>query len=234
MGGLPDFYPGYQAVADPEIRRKFAAAWGTSLPDRAGMTAGEMLAAAGEGELKVLYILSEDPLSSAHDFPSVRRCLERCPFIVLQEIFPSRTSSIADVILPGVSFAEKTGTFTNTERRIQMVRQAIQPLGEARRDWQIIADLARRILEGGEPGLNQGEFAGWEYSATSQVMAEAASLAPIYAGVSHERLEGKERLQWPVESQDQPGVPILHAGRLACGLGRFLPVEHLSQEKLPA
>ncbi|MBP1694553.1 MAG: putative formate dehydrogenase alpha subunit, partial [Chloroflexi bacterium] len=150
MGGLPNVYPAYQAVTYDEARQKFERAWGTPLPSKIGMTVTEMIPAAGEGRIKALYILGEDPVVSDPDSAHIRHCLNTCEFIVLQEIFPTETSRYADVLLPGVSFAEKTGTVTNTERRVQMVRQAITPIGESRPDWEITADLARRILEVGE------------------------------------------------------------------------------------
>ena len=210
MGGLPGFYPGYQPVRCAEIRQKFETAWGAALPGKPGMSAADMLSKANQGELKALYILGEDPVSSAFDSRPIRRSLETCDFVLLQEILPSETTQFADVLLPGVSFAEKSGTFTNTERHIQMVRQAIDPLGEARPDWKIIAELARRILADGSRTVEGGPYTGWDYASTSQIMTEIAALTPIYAGVSYERLDRGDRLQWPVENPDHPGTPILH------------------------
>ena len=146
MGGLPNVYPAYQPVINPQARLNYEAAWGAPLSDKIGMTLTEMIPAAGEGRVKALYILAEDPIMSDPDTKHIRHCLEAADFIVLQEIFPTETSQYADVLLPGVTFAEKTGTFTNTERRVQMVRPAITPIGEARQDWAIIAEIARRIL----------------------------------------------------------------------------------------
>ena len=235
MGGLPNVYPGYQPVTSEEAHQKFAAAWGTSLPKKVGLTITEMIPAAEEGQVKALYILGEDPVMSDPDSDHVRHCLEACDFIVLQEIFPSETSLYADVLLPGVSFAEKTGTFTNTERRVQLCRQAIEPLGEAREDWRIIAELAHRILaEGGEERqVANGAYAGWDYTGTEQIMAEIAALTPSYAGVTHTRLERGERLQWPVKSVDHPGTPILHVGQFPRGRGKFAPIEHVPPAELP-
>ena len=233
MGALPDFYPGYQKVTGEEARRKFEAAWGVPLPGKVGLTVTEMIPAAGEGRIRALYILGEDPVMSEPDSNHTRHCLERCDFIVLQEIFPSETSPYADVLLPGVSFAEKTGTFTNTERRIQMVRQAIPPLGEAREDWRIIAEVARRLLAQGLRRPEAAPYAGWDYRDTAQVLAEVAALTPIYAGVSHERLERGERLQWPVRDASHPGTPILHVGQFTRGRGLFAPIEHIPPAELP-
>jgi formate dehydrogenase major subunit/formate dehydrogenase alpha subunit len=192
-----------------------------------------MMPAAGEGKVKALYILGEDPVMSDPDTNHIRHCLETCNFIVLQELFPSETSIYADVLLPGVSFAEKSGSFTNTERRVQIVRQAIQPLGEARPDWQITADLARRILMAGPRQPQAAPFAGWGYNNTDEIMQEIAAVTPSYAGVSHQRLEAGERLQWPVKDASHPGTPILHVGQFSRGKGRFMPIEHVPPAELP-
>ncbi len=229
MGGLPNVYPGYQPVTDGEVRAKFEAAWGVTLPQKVGMTVTEMIPAAGEGRIRALYILGEDPVMSDADSNHVRHCLERCGFVVLQEIFPSETAAYADVLLPGASFAEKSGTFTNTERRIQLVRKAIEPPGEAREDWRIITDLARRV----QAGSGQAPFSGWDYESPAQIMAEITALTPSYAGVSHERLECGERLQWPVKGPDHPGTPILHVGQFTRGKGRFHAVEYVPPAELP-
>jgi predicted molibdopterin-dependent oxidoreductase YjgC len=233
VGGLPNVYPGYQAVTREQSREKFEAAWGAPMSDKVGMTVTEMIPGILEGKIKALYILAEDPVMSDPDTNHVRHCLEACDFIVLQEIFPTETSPYADVLLPGVSFAEKTGTVTNTERRVQMVRQAIQPLGEARQDWRITADLARRVLAGGDRQVEGGTYAGWDYANTAQIMDELAALTPSYAGINHERLERGEQLQWPVKDDTHPGTPILHVGQFARGLGLFSPIEHVPPVELP-
>jgi predicted molibdopterin-dependent oxidoreductase YjgC len=222
MGGLPDYLPGYQPVDSPEARLKFEKAWGIMPPGKAGLSAGEMIAAAGEGQLKALYILGEDLAAGAPDGPQLRRSLQVCDLVILEETFLSETSHYADVLLPGVSFAEKSGTFTNTERRIQLVNQAIQPLGEARPDWQILVELARRLAQG-EPD-HAGRYAKWDYDSTSQIMDEIAELTPIYAGVSHARLGQVERLQWPVDGPEHPGTSILYGDEFPHGRGIFIPV----------
>ena len=233
MGGLPNVYPGYQVVTMEASRQKFESAWGVPLPDKVGMTVTEMIPAAADGKIKALYILGEDPIMSDPDSNHIRHCMQECEFIVLQEIFPSETSEYADILLPGVSFAEKTGTFTNTERRIQMVRQAIDPLGDARPDWQITQALAMRTLAMGDRKVGDGSHANWDYASTSDIQAEISALTPSYAGVSHERLELGERLQWPVKSLDHAGTPILHVGQFARGLGKFSPIEHVPPAELP-
>ncbi len=233
LGGLPNVYPGYQSVTLEQSRLKFEAAWGVPLPDKVGMTVTEMIPAAGEGKVKALYIMGEDPIMSDPDSSHIRHCLDVCDFIVLQDIFPSETSPYADVLLPAVSFAEKNGTFTNTERRIQRVRKAIEPLGEAQPDWQIISNLAKRILATGKRTVKGGSYSGWDYENTSQIMDEIAALTPSYAGVNYARLERGDRLQWPVKDADHPGTPILHVGQFARGAGRFMPVEHVPPAELP-
>ncbi len=233
MGGLPNVYPGYQTVTVEAASQKFEAAWGVSLPNKVGMTVTEMIPGIPEGKIKALFILGEDPVMSDPDSSHIRHCLEQCEFIALQEIFPSETSHYADVLLPGVSFAEKTGTFTNTERRVQMVRKAIEPLGDARPDWWIIAELAKRVLVEGERKVSQAQFSGWNYSETSQVMDEIAALTPSYAGVSHARLERGDQLQWPVKDATHPGTPILHIGQFARGLGKFAPIDHIPPAEMP-
>ncbi len=233
MGGLPNVYPAYQAVTNDEVQKKFEAAWGAPMPPKVGMTVTEMIPGIAGGKIKALYILGEDPVMSDPDTRHIRHCLETCDFILLQDIFPTETSVYADVLLPGVSFAEKTGTYTNTERRVQMVHKAIPPLGEAREDWRIIADLAKRVLAEGNRKIEGGAHAGWDYVGPAQIMAEVAAVAPSYAGVSHERLERGDRLQWPVKDATHGGTPVLHVGRFSRGLGKFAPIEHVPPAELP-
>ncbi len=233
MGGLPNVYPGYQTVTVEAARKKFETAWGVGLPDKVGMTVTEMIPAAGEDKIKALYILGEDPVMSDPDSAHIRHCLEKCEFTVLQEIFPSETSAYADVLLPGVSFAEKSGTFTNTERRVQMVHKAIDPLGEAMPDWWIISELAKRVLGEGVRQVNSAPLSGWNYTDTAQIMDEIASVTPSYGGVSHARLERGEQLQWPVRDLTHPGTPILHIGQFARGVGKFMPIENIPPAELP-
>jgi formate dehydrogenase alpha subunit len=236
MGGLPNVYPAYQSVTNAEVQKKFETAWGAPMPNKVGMTVTEMIPGILTGKTKALYIMGEDPVMSDPDTTHLRHCLDECDFIVLQDIFPTETAPYADVLLPGVSFAEKTGTFTNTERRIQFVRKAIEPLGEAREDWRIIADVAKRVLgQGDKEARRQGAapFAGWEYTSAAEIMKEIAALTPSYGGVSHERLERGETFQWPVRDATHTGTPILHVGRFASGLGRFAPIEHIPPAELP-
>ena len=198
------------------------------------MTVTEMMPGIPEGKIKALYILGEDPIMSDADTNHIRHCLKECSLVILQELFPSETEPYADILLPGASFAEKTGTFTNTERRVQMVRKAIDSPGEAREDWRIISDLARRLLAKGERQVSDGTHGGWEYHDTSEIMEEIAALAPSYAGVTHERLERGETFQWPVKNSTDPGTPVLHVGKFARGAGRFTANENLPPAEMPS
>ena len=165
MGALPNVYPAYQPVGQESARLKFEQAWGTKLNPRLGLGVTEMIPAAAEGKIQALYVLGEDPVLSDPDSNHVRECLEALDFMVLQEIFPSETSKYADVILPGVSFAEKSGTFTNTERRVQLVRQALEPAAEMRPDWEITMELARRVLVKSGQMIDSGApYASWQYA----------------------------------------------------------------------
>ena len=223
MGGHPAFLPGHQSVTDADARQAFEAAWGVELPRRVGLSAPEMLAAAARGSLGALFILGENAWPDDAS-PSVRRSLEACKFVALCQALSSPLSRYADVLLPGVSFAETTGTYTNTERRVQMVREAIQPQADSRPEWKVISELARRILvqTGVQPA--DARYAGWDYAGTDEIMKEIAALTPIYAGISHERIEKGERLMWPVRTAEHPGTEILYRSQFARGRGRFVTV----------
>ncbi len=234
MGGLPNVYPAYQQVINEDVRKKFETAWGVPLSPKVGMTVTEMIPAIAEDKIKALYILGENPIMSDPDTNHIRHCLEQLEFMVLQEIFPTETAPYADVLLPGVTFAEKTGTFTNTERRVQLVRQAIPPIGEARHDWEITQEIARRVMEFGQRKADlSAPQAAWNYSSPAEIVAEVAALAPSYAGISLERLDRGERLQWPVKGNDHPGTPILHVGQFTRGKGLFAVTEHIPPVELP-
>jgi formate dehydrogenase alpha subunit len=210
MGGLPNVYPGYQSVTDPAIREKFEKAWGASLPDKSGLTVTEMVELAGSGEIKAMYVMGENPLVADADINHAREAMKNLDFLVVQDIFLSETAEIADVVLPGATYAEKAGTFTATDRRVQMVNQAIEPLGQSKPDDEIIMLLA------GKMGAK-----GFEFSSPANVMAEIASLTPIYGGINYQRLDGGTVLQWPCPSEDHPGTPYLHKDKFSRGLGKF-------------
>ena len=223
MGGLPNFYPAYQRVVEEDKQAKFAAAWGRTGSLKNGLTLVEMLNAAEHGTVKGLFIMGENPMMTDPDINHVRKCMENLEFLVVQEIFMSETTPYADVILPGVSFAEKDGTFTNSERRVQRINQAIAPLGNARPDWQILAELGKRIKA--RLGLTDtAPYGGWDYTSPSQIMDEIAALTPSYGGTTYNRL-GDNGLQWPCPNKEHPGTPTLHVGKFTRGLGMFSPVD---------
>ncbi|HEV3258264.1 MAG TPA: formate dehydrogenase subunit alpha [Gemmataceae bacterium] len=245
MGALPNVFPGYQAVTDPAAAAKFDTAWALAPPVRRrdgtpylgltgkpGLTVTEMVEQFGAGGLRALYVLGEDLAMTEPDVNHARMCLGSGEFLVLQEIFPSETAEFADMLLPGASFAEKSGTFTNTERRVQLVRPGVESPGEARQDWAVTAELGRRILarEGRGPA---GPHAGWDYRDAAQILEEVAAVTMSYAGVSHARLERGDQLQWPVPDTSHPGTPVLHVGRFPRGRGKFHAVDHLPPAELP-
>ena len=220
MGALPNVYPGYQSITNPVAQAKFEEAWGVSLDSKLGFLIPDMFEAAHSKKLRALYVMGEDPVLTDADANHVRKGLEALDFLVVQDIFMSETAKLADVVFPGASFAEKDGTFTNTERRVQMVNEAIKPIGNAKADWQIISELATRM---GYP---------FPYESPEEIMLEIASLTPQYGGVNFGRL-GTQGLQWPVPHCDHPGTMFLHEGTCSRGLGRFMPIENQSPNELP-
>ena len=232
MGGLPNVYPAYQPVTNQEARKKFENAWGASLNEKIGMTVTEMIPGILENKTHALYILGEDPATSDPDSAHIRHCLEKVDFLVLQEIFPSDTSHFADILLPGVTFAEKDGSFTNTERRVQHFNQAIQTLGDAKPDWQIITEVAKKLVT--RRSIDQAaHFGQWNYKNTDEILAEVNALTPSYAGITSRRLKNGETLQWPCPNESHPGTPILHIGKFARGVGQFTPIDHLPPAEAP-
>jgi len=220
VGGLPTDLPGYQKVADEAVREKFSKAWGAPLSGRPGLTVVEMLQAAAEGKLRALYVMGENPMLSDPDLHHVEEGLRKLDLLVVQDIFLTETARLAHVVLPAAAFAEKDGTFTSTERRVQRVRKGLEPLGQARQDWEIITDLSRRM---GYP---------MAYASPAAIMEEIASLSPIYGGMTHERLE-RGGLQWPCPTREHPGTPILHVGKFSRGKAKFHPVEFIPPKELP-
>jgi formate dehydrogenase alpha subunit len=231
VGGLPNVYTGYQPVTNQAVRDHFAEAWGHAPECKVGLTVTEMMGAALHGSVRALYIMGENPMVSDPDLRHVAEALKHTDFLVVQDIFPTETACLADVVLPGVSFAEKEGTFTATDRRIQLVRQAIAPLGNARQDWEIVCEVATRMQ--GEETRKEARFAGWAYGSPAAVLDELAALTPQYAGVSFRRLEERGDLQWPVPNADHPGTSILHKERFSRGLGHLSPVEHKEPAETP-
>lgn len=223
MGALPNVLPGYQRVDDPDARMKFESAWGCRLNDSPGLTHVEIFDSIYQGKIKALYLVGENPILSEANSNHAKEAINKLEFFVVQDIFLSETARLADVILPAVSFAEKDGTFTNTERRVQRIRKAIPPIGEARSDWSILCDIAK-LLDG----------KGFDFNHPGEIMAEIASLVPSYKGISYDRLENGG-LQWPCPSQDHPGTPILHVKRFATksGKGKFVPLSYKPPAEVP-
>jgi formate dehydrogenase alpha subunit len=224
MGGLPNVFTGYQAVTNQASRAKFEQAWGVPLSGEIGTTVVHLVNKIETGETQAMYVIGENPVMSDPDTEHVTRCLEQLHFLVVQDLFMTETARLADVILPATSFAEKDGTFTNTERRVQRVRKALDPIGNSRADWQIIVELAQRVQAYSQDPAPIGAFAGWTYNHPSEIMDEIAALTPSYAGIDYERIEQKG-LQWPCPTKDHPGTSILHTGRFSRGIGHFSAVE---------
>lgn len=220
VGALPNVYPGYQSVVNKEIQKKFEEAWGVSLDDKTGLTEVDILDAAYKGKIKGLYLMGENPMMSSPNINHVKEALENLEFLVVQDIFLSETANLADLVLPGVSFAEKNGTFTNTARRIQRVRKAIEPMGRSRPDWQIICQIAQNM------GYNMN------YNSTNEIMKEIARVTPIYGGIHYNRLDG-EGLQWPCTDGSHPGTKYLHKDHFSRGKGYFTPIEYIPPAELP-
>jgi formate dehydrogenase major subunit len=221
MGCLPGDLTGYQKVANPEALAKFSKAWGVELSAEPGHTVTEIIPMAGKGEIKGLYIMGENPMLSDPDQKHVRDALEKLDFLVVQDIFLTETAQFADVVLPAASFAEKDGTFTNTERRVQRVRKAIEPVGQSKADWQILVEVMQRL------GYDK------DYVSAGAIMEEIAALTPAYGGINYARLEETSSLQWPCPTADHPGTKFLHAGKFARGLGLFKPWEFKPSAELP-
>jgi formate dehydrogenase major subunit len=212
MGGLPNVYTGYQPVTDPAVKQKFEEAWEAKLSDKIGLTATEMFPAILDGKMRALVILGENPMVSDADSLHVEKALKAVDFLLVVDIFKTPTTDLAHVVLPGAAFAEKEGTFSNTERRVQLLRKAVEPPGEAKPDWRIIQELSSRF---GYPMNDDSPRA---------IMEEIAKLTPSYGGVTYDRLQG-DGLQWPCPHTEHPGTKFLHQGRFTRGKGLFSAIE---------
>ncbi len=217
MGLLPNVFTGYQRVDDAEARRKFEQAWGCTLNPTPGLTHTEIFDAAYEGKIKAIYLVGENPILTEANASHAREALEKLEFFVVQDIFLTETAQLADVVLPGASFAEKDGTFTNTERRVQRVRQVIPSVGDSKPDWQITCAIAQKM------GAK-----GFDFNSAEEIFKEITTLTPSYAGISYDRLEQKGGLQWPCPTADHPGTAILHAEKFATpsGKGKLMPLKY--------
>ena len=215
MGGLPDVYSGYQKVIDPAAREKMAKAWGVdNLSDQPGMKVTQMVPAAHDGKLKAFYIIGENPLVSDPDLNHCEKSLNNLDFLVVQDIFMTETAKLADVVLPSACFAEKEGTFSNTDRRVHRVRKAVDAPGQAWDDWKITCEIATRM---GHP---------MNYENSQQIMEEISQVTPSYGGISYDRIE-YEGIHWPAPTAEHPGTPILHREQFAKGKGTFHPIDFI-------
>jgi formate dehydrogenase alpha subunit len=221
MGGLPTVFTAYQRVDNADIQKKFEAAWGYPLNSKPGLTLTEIFDEAYAGNLKAIYLIGENPVVSDPDINHIIAALNKVDFLIVQDSFLTETAQLADVVLPATTFAEKDGTFTNTERRVQRVRQAISPIGNSKPDWLIICQIAQKM-----------GYHNFNYDHPSQIMKEIARLTPSYGGISYQRLE-QCSVQWPCPTPDHPGTPILHMTRFVCGLGKFSAVEYKPPAELP-
>ncbi|MBQ7275174.1 MAG: formate dehydrogenase subunit alpha [Clostridiales bacterium] len=221
MGALPTDYPGYQKVDNDEVRAKFEKAWGVSLNPKPGLKATDVFPAAIKGDIKGLYICGEDPVVTDPDTEHIKKALTSLDFFVIQELFMTKTAEYADVILPGTSYTEKEGTFTNTERRVQRIRTAVKLEGDMRLDTDIITDLMNAM------GYPQPRLTA------AQIMDEISSVTPSFAGISFERLDNGESLQWPCKDKTTCGTPIMHVGHPARGKALLYPAEFKPANELP-
>ncbi len=221
MGGLPNVFSGYQAVTDPNNRKKMEEAWGVAdLPDWVGMTMTDMLPAISKGGIKALYIMGENPALTDPDSAHAIKAMQELELLVVQDLFLTETGKLAHVVLPASSFAEKDGTFSNTERRVARVRQAVPPVGHSRPDWKIICEISNRL---GFP---------MDYANPEEVFEEIRKVTPSYAGITYNRLEFGG-LQWPCPNEAHPGTVYLHKDRFAKGLGTFFAIDHKDPAEMP-
>jgi len=220
LGALPNVYSGYQKVVDPQVQEKFSKAWGAELSNKVGLTVVEILNAAYDGKIKGIFVMAENPAMSDPDLNHARKALKKTEFLVVSDVFMTETAELADVVLPGVTIAEKNGTLTNTERRVQRIRKAIEPVGEAKPEWQIISELAQKM------GYDM------HYNDPSEIMEEIAKLTPIYGGMFYNRLDNGG-LQWPCLDANHPGTKYLHKGKFSRGKGKFSAVEFKEAAELP-
>ncbi|UMZ75302.1 Formate dehydrogenase H [Natranaerofaba carboxydovora] len=220
LGGLPNVFTAYQKVDNPDAVEKFSKFWGAKLSDKPGKAVTEMMATAGD-EIKALYIMGENPMLTDPNLGHVEKSLESLDFLVVQDILMTETAEKADVVLPAATFAEKDGTFTNTERRVQRVRKAIPEQGDSKADWKIFSELSTKM---GMP---------MNYSSPEEIMDELREVTPSYAGISYERIED-EGIQWPCPSTDHPGTKYLHKdGKFPIGKAKFTGIEYKPAAESP-
>ena len=228
-GGLPNVFTAYQRVDSAPIRQKFEQFWGKTLNPNPGLTATEMVDGAGDGRIRGMFVLGENPMMSEPNQNHARHALEHLELLVCQDIFINETGEMADVILPATSFAEKDGTFTNTDRRVQRCRAAVPPVGNSRADWDILSDLGRRI----EQRLGLSLTAGFAYAHPSEIWEEMRHLTPDFWGIDYARLEREGGVHWPCPDFDHPGTPYLFTDEFPRGKGKFWEVQYGTESELP-
>lgn len=220
MGSLPNVFTGYQKVESDEARQKFEQAWGVSLSGKPGLTHTEIFDAAHHGDIKAVYLVGENPVLTEANASHALEAMKKLEFFIVQDIFLNETAELAHVVLPAASFAEKNGTFVNTERRVQRVRKVVEPVGDAKPDWWIISAIANEM--GAE---------GFAYNSAAEIFKEIASVTPSYAGITYDRLE-EGSIQWPCPAEDHPGTPILHTEKFntPSGKGKLMPLTYRPSE----
>ncbi|MCL4263979.1 MAG: formate dehydrogenase subunit alpha [Anaerolineae bacterium] len=228
-GGLPNVFTAYQSVSAPAVKAKFEQHWGVALNPTPGLTATEMVDGAADGRIRAVFVLGENPMMSEPNQNHARHALEQLELLVCQDIFINETGEMADVILPATSFAEKDGTFTNTDRRVQRCRTAVTPVGDSRADWDILCDLGRRI----EQRLGLTLTHGFDYASPAEIWEEMRQVTPDFWGITYERLEREGGVHWPCPSFDHPGTPFLFAEEFPRGKGKFWEVEYGTDSELP-
>ena len=230
-GAMPWHYPGYQRVDEEASARKFEQAWNIEpggLNRRLGLTTTEIMSEVRPGGVRALHIMGENPMMSEPNLNHTRHMMEQLEFLVAQDLFINESGAYADVFLPAASWAEKEGTFTNTDRRVQRVRKALEPRGQARADWEIICDLAGRI----EKKLGRQQTSFWAFRSPAEVLEEMGRVVPEYAGVKYSRIE-KQGLQTPVWDDNHPGTPYLFAESFPRGRGKFYDIEYVPSVEMP-
>jgi formate dehydrogenase alpha subunit len=230
-GAMPWHYPGYQEVDDEKSALKFEKAWNIEpggLNRKKGLTTTEILSHAHPGGVRSLYIMGENPMMTEPNLNEAHKHMQQLEFVVCQDLFINESGAYADVFFPATTFAEKDGTFTNTDRRVQIVRKAIKPLGNARPDWEIISDLAKRI----EKRLGRPTSAYWDYKHPSEIMDEFGSVVPSYRGIKYDRIQ-KTGLQTPVLDENHPGTPFLYAESFPIGKAKFFPLDYRPIDEPP-
>ncbi len=219
MGGLPNVFPAYQVVTDEKNREKFQSKWSCEISGKVGLTIMEMMNGLESGDIKGMVVLGENPVGSDPDVNHVKHALESAEFLCVIDIFLTDTAKLAHVVLPGVSFAEKEGTFTNTERKVMRVRKAVEPMGDSKPDWEIIRDLSTKF------GLEM------KYESPEEIFNEIAELTPSYGGLDYQRLE-QGGIPWPCPTKEHPGTPVLHTQQFSRGKGLFHAIEYRPPEEL--